>query len=106
DAALDKAGIDYLFVNSTATPFAVKGQAYQYQVQVKSKKGIKSYKVDSGPPGMKVSATGQVTWQVPKEFADSSTDVIMSIADKAEQEIFHTFKIAILAEAPKVEKAK
>lgn len=98
--ALDKAGIDYLFVDSSPPAYAVRGEAYSYPVVVKSKKGVLKLNLDSGPEGMKISPTGTLSWNVPKGFAGRETDVILTIGDKAGQEIFHTFRIAVIDERP------
>ena len=36
-----------------------------------------------------------VTWKVPADFADKEADVIISIKDRSEQEVFPTFKLKI-----------
>src|SRR5262245_50819471 len=49
---------------------------------------------------MKVSPAGAVSWNVPADVNETQTDVIMTISDAAGQEIFHTFKLAIVKELP------
>ena len=44
-----------------------------------------------GPDGMKVSAAGVVTWNVPATATEEQ--VLITIADASGQEIFHTFKL-------------
>jgi hypothetical protein len=92
DAELEKAGIDYLFVVSDAPVKARRGATYRYQLQVRSKKGGVKYRLESGPPGMKVSATGLVTWAVPRA-ADTPADVILTLSDRSGQEVVHTFRV-------------
>src|SRR5262249_25260316 len=96
DAALDKAGIDYLFVTSRPPALAGKGIEYRYQIAVKSKKGGVKYKLDAAPKGMSVSSTGLVRWSVPKDCAEKKVDVIVSASDASGQEIFHSFKLDIV----------
>jgi hypothetical protein len=94
DDLLAKSEVDYLFVTSQP-PLAVKpGEKLTYQVAVKSKKGGVKYKVEAGPAGMAISATGQLTWSVPANFDEKSTDVILTVSDSTGQEIFHTFSLA------------
>jgi hypothetical protein len=108
DQALEKAGIDYLFVTSRPLTTAVKGARYEYAPTVKSKKGGVKLKLESGPPGMKLE-NGRLTWSVPADFAESPVNVIVTVSDATGQEIFHTFAIAVVAKAanapapPKVE---
>src|SRR5581483_7338635 len=91
DEAVARSGIDYLLVTSRP-PAAFKGTAYEYQLVVKSKKGGVKYRVGSGPPGMKISAAGRLTWAVPPDHAEAHADVILTVSDAAGQEIFHSFK--------------
>jgi hypothetical protein len=95
DQLLEKADRDYLLTTSKAPATAAKGTAYTYQVVVKSKKGGVKYKLDSGPKGMKIAADGKLTWDVPADFDEEETDVIVTISDASEQEIFHSFKIKV-----------
>jgi hypothetical protein len=90
---LDRSGIDYLFVPSLPPPQFQPGKTYSYRTVVRSRKGGVKYKLESGPPGMKVAADGKLTWSVPKDFADNEVDVILTVGDASGQEIFHTFKI-------------
>jgi hypothetical protein len=91
-AGLEKSGIDYLFVISQAPTKAKRGTTYRYQMAVKSKKGGVKYKLESGPPGMKVSAAGLVTWAVPAGDSGEK-DVILTVSDRTGQEVFHTFRV-------------
>ncbi|HZY83323.1 MAG TPA: hypothetical protein VFE78_00720, partial [Gemmataceae bacterium] len=93
EAGLEKSGIDYLFVVSHAPTKARRGATYRYRLAVKSKKGGVKYKLESGPPGMKVSDAGLVTWAVPAG-ADGEKDVILTVRDRTGQEVFHTFRVA------------
>src|SRR5207249_4958117 len=95
DQALEKSDVDYLVVTSQAPPTASKGQPYQYQLAVKSKKRGLAYRVESGPKGMTVDNAGKVTWAVPVDFADAAVDVILTVKDSTGQEVFHTFKIGV-----------
>jgi hypothetical protein len=94
ETLLEKAGIDYLFVTSRP-PAAVRGAAYSYKPEVKSKKGGVKVKLDAGPDGMKIASDGTVTWKVPADFADASVSVILTISDSSGQETFHTFTLPV-----------
>jgi hypothetical protein len=95
EKALEKAGIDYLLVLSTPPGSVRRGQKYEYQMVVKSKKGGVKYKLDSGPEGMTLSDTGMLTWNAPRFARTGKQDVIISIRDAAGQERFQTFSISI-----------
>jgi hypothetical protein len=95
DEALEKAGIDFLYVTSQPVVAAVKGSTYDYAVAVKSKKGSVTFKLESAPDGMKVSKDGRLTWSVPAAFAEQEASVLLTIGDATGQEIFHNFTISI-----------
>jgi hypothetical protein len=95
DEALDKSGIDYLFVTSHPVVEAERGKSYAYSLKVKSKRGDVRYQVAAGPEGMKVSPAGAISWSVPEDLAENKVDVILSIRDASEQEVFQTFAIAV-----------
>src|SRR5262249_9686823 len=95
EEALEKSGIDYLLVTSRPPQVLRPGSTLTYQVQVKSKKGGVRYKLESGPPGMKLSEGGRLTWPVPAGYAQPETDVLITVSDAAGQEIFHTFRVSL-----------
>jgi hypothetical protein len=100
DKALDKSGIDYLLVTSQAPTRAPKGGTYTYQLGIRSKKGGVKCKLDSGPPGMTVTQTGLVKWDVPANPTGNSADVIVSVSDSGGQEVFHTFALHFVRNVP------
>ncbi len=95
DEALEKSGLEYLLVTSQPPIAAQRGGEFKYQVVVKSRKGEVNYQVSSGPPGMKVSPTGLVTWQVPADSREDETNVILGVRDSSGQEVFHPFVLKI-----------
>ncbi|MBO0700882.1 MAG: hypothetical protein J2P46_20975, partial [Zavarzinella sp.] len=101
DSALSKAEFDYLFVTSRPPTTAVKGEAYKYTVVTKSKKGGIKVTLESGPKGMAVTPAGVVTWDVPKNFAESEVGVILKVGDAGGKELFHSFRVAVRSKAEK-----
>ena len=91
---LDKAGQDYLFVLSPPKTRAKAGAAYVYRMDVKSKAGGVTYKLESGPDGMTVSGAGEVRWDVPAAPTGKSVAVIVNVRDAAGKELFHSFEVA------------
>jgi S1-C subfamily serine protease len=91
---LEKSGADYLVILSRP-PSAKAGTAYSYNLDVRSKKGGVKVKLESGPPGLKVTPEGQVSWNVPATPDGIEADVIVTVSDASGQETFHTFKIQI-----------
>lgn len=91
----EKAGIDYLFVDSRPIIQIAAGKQYRYQINVRSKNGGLKYKLDSGPPGMKVSSSGVVTWRTSRKDAGSESSVIVSVSDAKNQSVTHSFKIRV-----------
>ena len=96
EAALATSGLDYLIVTSAAPREVRAGATFTYAIKVKSKHGGVTYKLDSGPKGMAVSADGVVTWEVPDDSPTGDQDVILSVRDKAGQDLFHTFTLKVV----------
>ena len=90
---LEASGIDYLLVTS-APPLEFKPvSAVTYQMTAKAKKSPATFKLDDGPPGMTVTPSGLLKWNVPGSFKEPEVSVIVTVADAAGQEIFHTFRM-------------
>ncbi|MBA4016988.1 MAG: hypothetical protein C0483_07375 [Pirellula sp.] len=88
-----------LFVASVP-PSAVKpGADFQYQVVAKSKRGGLKYRLESGPAGMTVSPTGLVTWKAVR-VGEPEVIGIIAVSDDSGEEIFHTFRLRLDADAP------
>jgi hypothetical protein len=95
EEALEKSEVDYLVVLSQPPLRAKKGSTYEYQLNVKSRKGGVKYRIESAPEEMQISSTGKLSWPVSPEFAESEISVIISLRDAMGQEIFHTFQVNI-----------
>lgn len=93
--ALDEAGIDYLFVNSTPPAASERGKIFSYRIETLSKAGGVQYSLATAPRGMTISPAGVVAWTVPQAFKEDEFKVIVSIKDKAGQEIFHPFTVRV-----------
>jgi hypothetical protein len=96
DELLNKADYDYLVVLSRPPAEAVRGKSFTYTPAVKSKKGGVKLKVESGPPGMKVTADGKLTWDVPGTFRENEVQVLLLVSDAGGKETFHSFKLAVV----------
>ena len=79
EEALNKLGVDYLFVASQPVVEASVGKPYQYQLSVKSKRGGVTYRLESGPEGMKLDAKGKLTWAVPADFEAADAPVVVEV---------------------------
>lgn len=95
EEALAESGIDYLIVTSMAPANAQLGVNYEYQMDVKSKKGGVKFRLDSAPDGMVISEGGKISWIPPKDLQEAEQNVIVTIRDSAGQEVFHSFSIEI-----------
>ncbi len=96
DEALEQSGIDYLLIVSRPPATVVRGDHFEYKLDIKSKHGGLKFKLDSGPKGMEVSADGLVTWHAFKNWKETTNDVIMSVTDSVGQEVFHKFTLTIV----------
>ena len=95
ESLLTASEVDYLFVASRPPTTASLGKPWQYQINVKSKKGGTAYKLASAPMGMVVSKAGKLSWAIPADFSDVRPRVIVEITDGSGQEVLHTFAPAI-----------
>ncbi|MES2459906.1 MAG: putative Ig domain-containing protein [Armatimonadota bacterium] len=91
--ALNEKEIDYLFVESLPITTVSPGKPYTYAIKVLSKAGKVKYTLDSGPKGMTLSPTGVLRWNVPANFDEENTSVIVTIEDGSKQSLFHTFSL-------------
>jgi hypothetical protein len=95
DKMLENAGMDYLFVTSQP-PFGISPATdFRYQLAVRSKNGGVRFRLESPPSGMTISDMGQVRWKVPSDLTDSTVRVLISVTDKNDQEIFHSFTLEV-----------
>ncbi len=95
DAALNRAGGDYLIAASLPCLVAAPGQKLEHQILVKSKKGGVTCTLANGPDGLGVTPEGKITWQVPKQLAHQEVKAVVSIGDASDRELFLTLKISI-----------
>jgi S1-C subfamily serine protease len=86
---LQEAGVDYLVVTSSPGTLAQPGQHFEYQLEVLSKHGGLTYTLESGAPGMVISDTGLLTWDVPQDQQEEVA-VLIRIKDASGQEVYHT----------------
>ncbi|MGO8752474.1 MAG: protein kinase domain-containing protein [Thermoguttaceae bacterium] len=92
---LEKSDTDFQVVLSQP-PAATAGAAFSYRLDVRSKKGGATVKLESGPPGLTVTPQGQVRWDVPANPAEPEAEVLVTIRDASGAETQHTFTIRIL----------
>lgn len=91
---LTRAGIDYLFVASRPPARIVNGESFQYQLNVKSRRGEVRCSLAAGPSDMQVTAEGHVTWKAKQNDANPR-NVIIAVTDASGQEMFHAFKLTV-----------
>jgi WD40 repeat protein len=72
---------------------------YRYQIELLPPQTHATYKVEAGPSGLTVDATGMVTWNPPLEDLGKTVDVILSIRDAAGHEVPQAFDIHFVAPA-------
>lgn len=91
---LNKADVDYLFVDSQPPVKTFVGSALDYPINVRSKRGEVQFELMSGPKGMSVSDEGRVRWSATGTDAGTES-IIVAIKDASGQQIFHTFRLEI-----------
>lgn len=94
-AELDRAEKPYLFVNSIPPLTVKKGASFTYRVNAVSSETRKSYRLDAGPEGMVLDASGLLTWDAPKNYPDPAATVIVAATTPSGREVFHSFDLTV-----------
>ncbi|MEM6257131.1 MAG: serine protease [Planctomycetota bacterium] len=90
---LESQGVDYLFVQSTPPVFAPRNGKLSYQIDVVSSSEGITYEFFDGPEGCAVSDTGLVTWDIPAFSENERETIILSVRNKAGEEVLHSFDL-------------
>ena len=86
----------FLWITSRPNREAIRGQAFAYSLRVISDATTFTYKIESGPVGMNIDASGKIQWPVPAEFAEETQDVVVSIRSANDREALHTFSLKVV----------
>ena len=90
---LTSKGLDILFVQSVPPVYAPRAGKLAYQIDaVSSAQGI-TYELLDGPEGVKVSNSGLVTWDIPALSENEKETIILSVRNKAGEEVLHSFDL-------------
>lgn len=100
--ALKASGVDYLLFTSRPPASVERGKTFSYRPAVLSKRGGVKLRLESGPDGMKLSSTGELTWAVPKTTAEEEVNIILLTSDESGQEVFQTANLKLTGGVPKV----
>jgi hypothetical protein len=95
--ALDKSGKDYLFVASQPKTSVATATTYSYKLDVKSKAGGVTYKLETGPQGMTVSKDGVLRWVVPPRQEGTEHKVVVIVGNKTGKEVIHAFDLEVVS---------
>lgn len=91
---LEKAGYDYLFVDSLAPLTAKPGETYQYKPVVRSKRGGVKLRLETGPEGMTLQ-NDTIRWPVPANIDEPRESAVLAVSDASGQETFYSFVIQL-----------
>jgi len=89
---LRKNGESYFYIESMPPSQAAAGKLFQHQYQVLSPSPA-SYRLDLGPPGMKITKDGLLQWNVPASHPTGETRVVVAIGNGTTH--YHSFQLAI-----------
>lgn len=90
---LQQSDIDYLYAVARPESVVPVNQNWKYQIEARSRQGDVSYEIINAPQGMTISKTGQLAWQIPEIFSDSTVKVTIKIHDRLEQEYLYSFTL-------------
>jgi hypothetical protein len=94
DKLLDADGRNYLYVSSVPNTQFEKGRTLAFAIEARAKNGPARFRLESGPPGLTVSATGLLRWAVPADYPDARAEAILVLTDAKGNEQFHTIALA------------
>lgn len=92
---LESSDLDYFFIASTPNPQFTPGKTYQYEIEVQSNRNGSSFKLASGPDGMRVSNKGVVSWNVPRNFSEQEVFVIIEVTGPSGSETYESFPLSL-----------
>lgn len=92
---LNEAEVDYLFFASVPQSDVKPGESWTYRPTVLSNHASLTFKLDFGPPGMKVSSNGECTWNVPEEHPAGREKAIVSVEGKSGTSVFQTIELFV-----------
>jgi hypothetical protein len=84
---------DYLFVYGEAPVPIVPGKPWSHQLDVRSKRGSLTYRIEKGPQGASVSPAGLVTWSPPSSASPPFEPVVVAVGDSTAREVKHTLRL-------------
>jgi hypothetical protein len=71
-----------------------RGDVLTYQVEAAGGAEL-TYALDYGPPGMRLTPQGELTWEVPDDFSDAEASVIIAIDTPSGTRDYHSFVVAV-----------
>lgn len=75
---LDKAGLEYFYISTMPGRQFVPGKTFRYAAAAESSKAGVQFELSSGPEGMKMSAAGDLVWDVPADFKPENASVLIT----------------------------
>lgn len=100
DELLRQSDHDFLAITSIAPSTFRKGELFEYQIQVISNRGGVTYKLESGPAGMVVSDSGEVTWPVPAGYPQDEAKALVLVRDLKGVERFQSISLSSESDKP------
>jgi hypothetical protein len=93
---LDRAGTQYLYVDSPPPPAAVKGRPYSYRLTAKSKAGGAEFALrGKAPEGLTLTPAGEVKWAVPTNLTNFLVSFSVTVKDKSGKTVEHACTIPV-----------
>jgi S1-C subfamily serine protease len=95
EQALAKVRFPFVAITSRPPTAAKKGMPFCYQLEAKTDQGEAHFRLEQGPPGMRVEPQGLLTWPVPADFAGSEVDVTIRAQSSSGAEASQSFRIGV-----------
>lgn len=95
DQELRQNGEEYLLVVSRPPQYVQKGSRFEYQIEVKSTDDEPELTLESGPPGMRLTDDGMISWRVPRKSGEPF-DAVITVKSSSGKETTHAFRLTVI----------
>jgi hypothetical protein len=104
--ALKQSGEDFLVVLSRPETREAAEGTFTYPMEVHSRAGGLSYRIEAGPEGMTVSETGVVRWKAPERPDRKPVRVVVTIGSASGKEYQHAFDVTVVESSAALTRAR
>ena len=84
-----------LLITSRPASSVKRGESFSYQIETIGLNSQLSYQLTFAPAGLTVGSTGKMTWDVPSNFAESETTILLTVRSEQGAEDIQAIVLAV-----------